>query len=65
MELFEDFFEKLLISRGIWPPRSLDISPADFLWKAAKSKVYGNNPKSIAELKTAIQSYVPFITAET
>jgi hypothetical protein len=63
-ELLEGVFGERLISRGIWPPRSPDLSPPDFLWGAATSQVYENNPKSIAELKTAIKCYVQFITAE-
>jgi hypothetical protein len=65
VELLDDVFGERLISRGIWPPRSTDLlPPAFFFWEAAKSKVHKNNPKSIAELKRAIQSYVKSIMAE-
>jgi hypothetical protein len=52
-------FNGSVISRGFdlsWPPRSPDLSPADFfLWGLLKSKVYLKSPKNIEELKAAIQ----------
>jgi hypothetical protein len=48
MELLEGVFGERLISRGICPPRSTDLSPlAFFVWGAAKSKVCENNQKKI------------------
>jgi hypothetical protein len=66
MELLEDVFGERLVSRGIWPPYLPDLSSPDyFLWGAAESKVYENYPERIAELKTAIESCVQSVTAET
>jgi hypothetical protein len=59
-------FGERLISRGIWPPRSPDLSPPDvFLWGAAKSQVHEINAESVAELRTATNNYVQSITDET
>lgn len=47
-----------VISRGStfeWPPRSPDLTPADFwLWGFLKSRVYQRAPANLIELKTAI-----------
>jgi hypothetical protein len=40
-----------IISRGLWPPRSPDLSFCDiYLWGNLKGKVYKNNPHSIEAL---------------
>ena len=52
------FPQKLILRRGdiTWPPRSPDLSPADFgLWGHLKSKVYANNPTTLRQLKMNIQ----------
>ena len=49
-----------------WPPYSPDLNPCDsFLWGYIKDKVYSNNPKTIAELKTAIQEVINSIDVPT
>jgi hypothetical protein len=49
MELLKGACGERLTSRGIWPPRSPDLSPPDvFLRGAAISKACENNPESIA-----------------
>jgi hypothetical protein len=66
MELLQDCLWRTTNFKRNLVSASLDLSPPDFfLWGAPKSKVYDNNPKSTAELKTAIQSYVQPIAAET
>ena len=41
-----------VISRGLWPPRSPDLTPLDFyLWGRLKGVVYRSNPKTIETLK--------------
>jgi hypothetical protein len=48
----------------LWPPRSPDLTPADYyLWGAAV-KVYKDNPHSIEELKAAITACTGYITSE-
>ena len=39
------FLKNGIISKNLWPPRSPDLTPADFfLWGLSKSKVYKNTP---------------------
>lgn len=66
MDLLGDVFGERVISQGLWPPRSPDLTPPDyFFWGAAKSTVYKNNPGTIDELKLAITNYTNSITRET
>ncbi|GFW01025.1 uncharacterized protein TNCV_1762631 [Trichonephila clavipes] len=45
-----------------WPPRSPDLTPADFwLWGYLKSRVYLSGPSSLSELKDAIRREVSSI----
>jgi len=40
-----------------WSPHSPDLNPADFyMWGYLKDRVYGNNPKTIPDLKAAIRA---------
>jgi hypothetical protein len=44
-----------LISKGLWPPRSPDLSPPEFfLWGHLKGHVYESNPHTMDDLKTNI-----------
>jgi hypothetical protein len=53
-------FKDRIISRNIWPPRSPDLTPADFfLWGLLKSKLYKNTPHTIEQLKEAIRHSIP------
>ena len=66
LKFLNELFGERIISKGLWPPLSPDLSPPDyFLWGAAKSAVYRNNKKTIGELKTEITNYVHSITRET
>lgn len=59
MALLRQFFEDRIISKGIWPPRSPDLSPCDyFLWGYLKGKVYENNPRTVQDLKNNIKRAV-------
>jgi hypothetical protein len=50
------YFGERVISKGLWPPRSPDLSPPDFfLWGYLKSKVYENNPRTLNDLKENIK----------
>jgi len=41
----KEFFDDRLISDGLWPPRSTDLSPLDFfLWGYIKDRAYVNRP---------------------
>ncbi|GFX94961.1 DUF4817 domain-containing protein [Trichonephila clavipes] len=53
--LIQTFGEDRIVSRRCrypWPPRSPDLTPADFwLWGYLKSRVYLSGPSSLSELK--------------
>ncbi|GFU53452.1 uncharacterized protein TNCV_1998211 [Trichonephila clavipes] len=57
--LIHTFGEDRIVSRRCrypWPPRSPDLTPADFwLWGYLKSRVYLSGPSSLSELKDAIR----------
>jgi hypothetical protein len=63
--LIQTFGEDKIISRGCrfpWPPRSPDLTPADFwLWGYLKSRVYLSCPSNLSELKDAIRREVSCI----
>jgi hypothetical protein len=45
MEILHEFFGENIISKGVWPPRSPDLtSPDFFLWSYLKDTVYRSNP---------------------
>jgi len=48
-----DFFTKeRTVTKGLWTPRSPDLSTCDFyLWGNLKGKMYANNPKTLEDLK--------------
>ncbi|GFX91229.1 DUF4817 domain-containing protein [Trichonephila clavipes] len=63
--LIQTFGEDRIVSRRCrypWPPRSPDLTPADFwLWGYLKSSVYLSGPSSLPELKDAIRREVSSI----
>ncbi|GFX91931.1 uncharacterized protein TNCV_3577611 [Trichonephila clavipes] len=63
--LIQTFGEGRIVSRHCrypWPPRSPELTPADFwLWGYLKSRVYLSGPSSLPELKDAIRREVSFI----
>ena len=55
MVILHEFFGENLISKGLWPPRSLDLtSPDFFLWIQLKDTVYRSNPRDLKQLKMSI-----------
>ncbi|GFV70084.1 DUF4817 domain-containing protein [Trichonephila clavipes] len=60
--LIHTFGEDRIVSRHCrypWPPRSPDLTPADFwLWGYVKSRVYLSGPSILSELKDAIHREV-------
>lgn len=51
----EQFFHGRLISRGLWPPRSPDLTSCDsFLFAHLKNKIYRNRLHTLEELQEAI-----------
>ncbi|XP_048484480.1 uncharacterized protein LOC125490157 [Plutella xylostella] len=59
LPVVKELFSKKLISRRgdiPWPPRSPDLSPADFfLWGYLKQRVYNHKPRALRELKEKIR----------
>jgi hypothetical protein len=65
MVAIREVFEDRIISRGLWPPRSPDLSFCDFyLWGNLKGKVYKNNPRSIEALQNEITRVVASVTVD-
>jgi len=54
-----------VISKGLWPPRSPDLTPPDyFLWGYLKGRVYQNKPRTIDALKANITEDIQAVTAD-
>jgi hypothetical protein len=55
MKFLHEFFGDKLISKGLWPQRSPDLTSTDFfLWSYLKDTVYRSNPRDLKQLKTNI-----------
>jgi hypothetical protein len=65
-EILHDFFGKNVISKGVWPPRSPDLtSPDFFLWGYWKDTVYRSNPRDLKQLKMNITRAMEEINEKT
>ena len=68
IDFLKNLFPGRLMSKSgdlDWPPRSPDLTPADFfLWGYLKSKVYVNKPRTVEELKDNIREEIAAILAE-
>jgi len=54
-----------VISKGLWPPCSPDLTPPDyFLWGYLKGRVYQNTPRTTDTLKTNITEEIQAVTAD-
>ena len=61
----KEAFPSRLISTGIWPPRSPDLSPLDFyLWGTVKEKVFKRKPRNLEEIQQHISEIIQVITQE-
>jgi hypothetical protein len=55
MGILHEFLSENLIYKGLWPPRSPDLtSPDFFLWSYLKDTVYRSNPRDLNQLKMNI-----------
>ncbi|GFV02172.1 uncharacterized protein TNCV_1573841 [Trichonephila clavipes] len=55
MEVLIEFLDDRVISKGLWPPCSLDLSIPDFSpWGYLKNVPFKNNPLTLDELKRNI-----------
>jgi len=58
-------FGDSVISNGLWPPRSPDLTPPDyFLWGYPKGRVYQSKPRTIDSLKANIAEEIQAVTAD-
>ena len=59
------FFQDRIISENLWPPRSPDLTPADFfLWGPLKGKVYKNTSRTIEQLKDATRQEIQAVNVD-
>ena len=62
---FQSFVSDRVISKGLWLPRSPDLTPpVYFLWGYLKGKVYRNKPRTIDALKANIAEQIQAVTAD-
>jgi len=61
----QSFFSDRVISKGLWPPRSPDLTPPDcFLWGCLKGRVYRNKPRTVDALKANIAEEIRTVTSD-
>ena len=65
MAEIQSFFDDRVISKGLWSPRSPDLTLSDyFLWGYLKGRVYRNKPLTIDVLNANITEEIQAVTAE-
>jgi len=65
MAEIHSFFGDRVISKGLRPPRSPDLTPPDyFLWRYLKGRVYRNKPRTTDALKSNITEEIQAVTAD-
>jgi len=65
MAKIQSFFGDRIISKGLWPPRSPDLTrPDHFLWGYLKGTVYQNKPRTTDALKANITKKIQAVTAD-
>jgi len=65
MPEIQSFFGDRVISKGLWPPRSPDLTPPDyFLWGYLKGTVYRNKPRTTDTLKANITEEIQAVTVD-
>jgi len=65
MAKIQSFFGDRVISKGLWPPHSPDLTASDyFLWGYLKGRVYRNKPRTIYALKANITAEIQTVTAD-
>jgi hypothetical protein len=57
-------FGDRIISKGLWPPRSPEVSPPDYfcIWGHIKDNAYRNNTRNLDKLKTNISNIIAYIS---
>ena len=65
MAEIQSSFGDPVISKGLWPTRSPDLTPPDyFLCGYLKGRVYQNKPRTVDALKTNIAEEIQAVTAD-
>jgi hypothetical protein len=65
MQFLREFFGDRLISKGLWPPCSPDLSPADFFLSGyLKGTVYKNNLHTLDDLRRNITTAINSISLQ-
>lgn len=60
----QQFYDNRIISQGLWPPRSPDLTPLDFfLFGHLKNKVFQNRIHTVDELQQAITREIQNVSA--
>lgn len=66
IQFLQEFFDERVISRGIWPARSPDLTPLDFfLFGYLKNKIFQNRIHTLEELQEAITREIQNINVNT
>ena len=61
----QSFFSDRVIPKGLWPPRSPDLTlPYYFLWGYLKGRIYQNKPRTRDALKANITEEIQAVTAD-
>ena len=64
--ILREFFGENPISKGLWPPRSPDLTcPGFFLWSYLKDTVYRSNPRDPKQLKMNISRAIEEVNEGT
>ena len=65
MSEIQSSFGDRVISKGLWPPRSPNLTPPDYLlWRYLKGRVYHNKPRTIDALEANITEEIQAVTAD-
>jgi len=65
MAEIQSFFGDRDISKGLWPPRSPDLTPPDYSLRGyLKGRIYQNKPRTIDASKTNITEEIQAVTAD-
>jgi hypothetical protein len=66
MVILHEFFGEKVISKGLWPPSSPDLtSPNFFLWSYLKDTVHRSNPRDLKLLKMNISRAIEEVNEGT
>lgn len=65
LQYLREFYDDRLISRGVWPARSPDLTPLDFyIFGRIKNNIFKNRPHTLEELEEAIRHELESITPD-